>query len=197
MKFVTLLLLVVLMPAGVWAGLDPDPDQMGLYFDPLGETVSIEAAFATQVPVYILYTNPTLTAVRGFECGLTVLSLGPSTYSIIVNTVYPVQGLNIGQAPGATANYIVGYTEPVPTSAPTILAQVNLIYLDDTPLYLFLGPADPASLDSDLPIVMGEDYALLKTGLSAPDGPAATINAEGVVIATEKAPWDSIKALYR
>jgi len=196
MKITIVVWLLVLFPAGVWAGLDPTPDQMGFYFDPLGETIDLELATFSPFTLYIIYTNPTLESIRGFECDLAMYSDGP-TQSIILDTAYPVPQVDIGSKSQSRAMYIVGFTEPIPTTPATVLAQVNLFYLDSSPLLFYQGPAEPASLGSGLPVVMGEDFALLPTGLSVPDGPAATVNGEDSVVHTNQAPWDFIKSLYR
>ena len=87
---------------------------------------------------------------------------------------------------------------PLPTTTATVLCTLDFHYLDAGPLDLILGPADPASLGAELPVVAREDYSLLPVGMSAPVGPAASINAvDCSVVATDEATWDSIKAMYR
>ena len=197
MKFSAILLLFLILASGAWAVLDPDPDQMGIYFDTEGDLFCIDASFASMVPIYILYTHPTLSAVRGFECGMNISTEGIPG-SVVLNTIYPVNALNMGSRSGNDFNYIVGYASPVPTTIATVLATLEFFYMDPTQLDLTLGPANPASLGSELPVILCEDFSLLPVGTSTRFTPSAQINGELCrVIATDEATWDSIKAMYR
>jgi hypothetical protein len=118
--------------------------------------------------------------------------------TIALDPAFPVLSVDIGVKFVNFCNYIVGYSTPVPTSPATVLATVQLLVLDNVPVHLTMGPANPASLGSALPIIMREDYSLMPVGMSAPVGPSASINAvDCSVVATDQASWDSIKAMYR
>ncbi len=193
--FALLLLLSVATSAG--AVIDPDPDQMGLYFDPAGNSVCTTSEFAHVVPLYVLYTKPTLPEIRGFECTITLGASG-TVLSILTNETYPVEALNLASHSIYEYGFIVGFEQPVPTAPVTLLAQLDVIYLQEEPLQLHLGPAVPASLGSQWPVILAGDYSLLPVGVSAPDGPAALINApECTVVDTDPTPWGAVKAMYR
>ncbi len=195
MKMLVALALVSLLAASAFAGLDPDPDMMGLYFDDMGMTVCTTANFIDHVPAYILYTNPTIATTRGFECGITVVGRTNTSVSV----TYPTAATDVGAADGNTFNYIAGYAAPMPTSEVTVLATLDIFYLDTNPLDFFLGPATPSSDPNGMyPMVMLDDFSLMTVGTSTDGGVSAQINApECMVVDNEDASFGAVKALFR
>ncbi len=194
MKMLVALALVSLLAASAFAGLDPDPDMMGLYFDDMGMTVCTQGAFIDHIPMYVLYTNPTIATTRGFECGITVNGLTNTSISV----TYPTSATDVGTQDGNTFNYIAGYASPIPTSEVTVLATLDIFYLDQVPLDFYLGPATPSSDPNAMyPMVMLEDFSLMTVGTSTDGGVSAQINGECIVVDNEDASFGAVKALFR
>ncbi len=197
MKMLVALALISLLAVSAFAGLDQDPDMLGLYFDDTGMTVCTTANFIDHVPAYILYTNPTIATTRGFECGLTVL--GRTNTSVTVT--YPVPTTDVGTPAlgGNDFNYIAGYSTPVLTSDVMVMATLDIFYLDTNPLDFVLGPASPSSdTNGAYPMIMLEDFSLMTVGTSTDGGVSAQINAaQCSVVDNEEASFGAVKALFR
>lgn len=189
MKKLVAILLASLVASTALAVVDPDPDMMGVYFDTNADNVCVTAAFLAHVPAYIIYTNPTEPMVVGFECQITKTA-GNSA----ITTTFPVPGTNVGTA----TNIIVGYGNPIPTAPATVMATMDIFFLDFTPVELFIGPSVPSSNDMGLPMVMRPDFSLRTVGTSVESGPCAQINAPICgVVDTQDASFGEVKALFR
>lgn len=195
MKSILALLILLLLAGPAGAVVDPDADQLGVYFDPDADLVCRTEPDPGVFDAYLIYTRPTLSAVRGFECTVRVESDGSS---LLVSRALGTEGFDLGENLGGGHIFLVGFYEPLPTTQATILVHMGVFVLGGVQTDFYLGPANPASLGSDYPLVVAEDYSLHALGYSAPEGPCATINGDPCqVVATDEATWDSIKAMYR
>ncbi len=194
MKMLVALALIGLLATSAFAGLDPDPDMLGLYFDTEGMVVCTQANFIDHVPAYILYTNPTIASTRGFECGITVN--GRTNTSITVT--YPLPATDVGAQDGNTFNYITGYSTPMPTAPVTVMGTLDIFYLDTNPLDFVLGPATPSSDPAGMyPMVMLDDFSLMTVGTSTNGEVSAQLNGSCTVVDNEDASFGAVKALFR
>ncbi len=190
MKKLVVLALVSLIASSAFAGLDGDNDMMGIYFDMDGNSVCASAAFLDHVTAYVLYTNPTLATTRGFELGYDLV--GATNTSVA--KAFPVSATDVGTG----NNIIAGFATPIATSPATVMATLDIFYLDFNPIDIVLRAADPSSNTQGLPMVVREDFSLMTVGFSAPGGPAATINGDcNGVVDNEEASFGSVKALFR
>lgn len=197
MKKLVALLLVSLMATSAFAIVDPDSDMMGIYFDTAADQVCGSAAPITNINAYLIYTNPTLPSIRGFECQVSYVA-GDNNTSITPTLAIP--GTDVGVKAAPVFNFIVGYGSPLPTSAATTLATLNIFYLNfaSPSMDLFLGPADPSSNLDGLPMVILDDFSLTTVGTSTDGGVAAQINAAACgVVDSEDASWGEVKSLFR
>ncbi len=198
MKKTLLLLTVSLMVAtSAFAILDDAENNIGLYFDTNADVVCTTANFIDHVPAYFILTNPTMTSTRGFELGMNVI--GRTNTSVTVT--YPVNATDVGAAGtgGNDFNYIAGYASPMLTTPVTILATLDIFYLDQVPLDFILGPAAPSSDPAgENVMIMLEDFSLVPGSTSNEPGlPAAQINGACVVVDNEDASFGAVKALFR
>lgn len=193
-----LLLLVVLLAAGsAGAVVDPDPDQMGVYFDRNADQVCRTTTGTQVLEAYLIYTRPSLATIRGFECKVR-LELPGGGSTVLLDSQLEAYGINLETSGADEARFLVGFHQPVATSEAMVLATIQIFRIDDEQVDLYLEPADPASLDSAYPLVVAADYSLHAVGISAPYGPSASVNGDPCqVVATDEAAWDSIKAMYR
>lgn len=197
MKSAISLLLVLLWAGSAGAVVDPDADQMGIYFDTTANEVCRSVPPTDVFDAYIIYTRPTLTSIRGFECSF---RMDPSSGSdiFLLDRAVAANGVDLGDVNVDRANFLVGFYDPLPTTEATVLVHLTLLTTAYIQADFYLEPAIPASLDSAYPLVVAEDFSLLQVGYSAPEGPSATVNGSPCdVVATDEATWDSIKAMYR
>ena len=198
MKKLVVLLMLSLMATSAFAVVDPDDDMMGIYFDLNADVVCASASPVTHRIAYIMYTNPTLPTTRGFECQVSYVA-GDNNTSI--SATYPVSTTDVGVKAAPAFNFIAGFANPLPTSAATVLATLDIFYLNFSgpSMDIFLGPAVPSSSDLGLPMVLREDFSQMDVGTSVlPGGPAAQINAPVcLVVDNEDASFGAVKALFR
>lgn len=191
-RIVILGLLLALVAGPAAAVVDPDPDCVGIYFDPEADVNCTTATPYATVPLYLILTNPSMAAIGGFSAGCDLTGAAM------------VLGITI---PGFTSiidfpdfhNLIIGYGAPRACTEATVLVITSVLYMDTSgsPIEFRLRDSIPSSLDPAYPTLLLTDETLVSTGLSTPPGTAcAVINGE-CVVAAEAASWDGIKSLYR
>ncbi len=156
------------------------PDTMKMYF--ADWTACTTAGFLDHLTAYIVYENPSLTSVRGFECGYDVILPGAKGAQIntSITASFPVPSTDVGvdNSTAGTYNRIVGYSDPLPVSGNTVLATLDIFILDSGEIDISLRPADPQSppLDGN-PKVVKDDFNLFSVPVGyAPGSPALIIN---------------------
>ncbi|MFH2051887.1 MAG: hypothetical protein ABIK96_05410 [bacterium] len=197
MKKLVALLVISLMATSAFAIVDPDADMMGLYFDTNADVVCASAAPVTHVFAYIILTNPTLPVIRGFECQVSYVA-GDNNTSI--SAVLATPGTDVGNKVAPFFNFIAGFGSPLPTTPATILATLDIFYLNfaSPSMDLFLGAAVPSSSDIGLPMILRDDFSEMNVGTSVLEGPSAQINASACgVVDSEDASFGAVKALFR
>ncbi len=137
-------------------------DAMGLYFDTEGTQICADAVFLSHISAYILYTTPSIPVTRGFECGLDFTRPGGRTFDSTMSVSYPLNALDVGtNSPvDGTYNFITGYSDPMPTLPVTVLATLDIFFLETETVTMTLRAANPSSSDNNLPMVMLEDFSL-------------------------------------
>lgn len=193
MKKLLVLVLTMVMASSAFAGVDPDPNMMGIYFDLNADVVNLPGALPfTQIPAYVMVTNPSFEALYGYEFGYAVQGTG-MMMTVVLNGIGPI---NVGVG----NNYVVGLGSPTNTSEATLLATLNFFYMDTTggPVSFDLLPSNPSSNDLGLPTLLLANDQLLTVGFSNGTGlGCATINGSGDIVATEPVTIDAVKSLYR
>lgn len=170
----------------------PIVENLGIFFDTAASLTQVDGVdFADHVTAYILYNNPSIAATRGFECGIDIVYAGKEAQIITVMSVtYPVPWVDVGISNGAagTYNYITGYTTPIPTTIHTVMATLDIFYLEipSTQLDFYLRASIPESgPDVGLPTLLREDFTELKVAMASdPYLPAMQINVGKAVTGT-------------
>lgn len=159
---------------------------MGFYWDPGATMTSTNVAGIAFG--YIILTNPTFSAVSGFEAGVQ-FGGGVTVYALN----FPTSALNLGNY----TNIICGYGAPLPTSEATVL--VTCLMSIAGPVYVSLGNAVPSSIDGPLPAVADGNGNLFQVGLSADIGNICAVANDPSfgVVTTEIKSWGGVKSLYR
>lgn len=192
MKKLVVPLLVSLMASVAFAGLDPDPDQFGIYFDTQGNTVCGTAGPFVPTTVYLLLMNPR-SATNGFECTVTATGV---PHFILSTTLGGAGALDVdasqnGFAVGAAANYPV-------VSGACVLVTFSLMLQTPGPLVFHIGPASIPSLPGGLPVVTG-DGVLRLCGVASGDVnvPVAGFNTTMCGVSEEARSFGEVKSLFR
>lgn len=186
---ITLLILALLTSAAL-AVIDEDDNVIGLYFDTDGNTDCLESVSPnSQVPCYIILTHPTFSELNGFELGFDygseLIHLG--------TTLAVSDALNVG----SDGNLVVGFGSPLYTDEATMLATLNMMYLDPagTPTTLTLHGSNPSSLDAAYPSVLLDDGVIISTGLHDSH---MNFQMNGICGFEDQAKeWGGVKSLFR
>lgn len=192
MKKLVALLLVSMMASVAFAGLDPDTDSFGVYFDMGGNTNCTTAPLFTPFPAYLLLMNPA-SATNGFEC--TVTPSG-APFFLLATTLGGTGALDVdssvnGFAVGAAANY------PVVGGA-SVLVSWTVMVQATTPLVFHITKASIPSMTGDLPVVTG-DGVLRRCGVATGDVtlPVAVVNGACDVVSEDISSFGHVKSLFR
>ncbi len=190
MKKLVALLLVSMMASVAFAGIDPDPDSFGVYFDTAGNNNCATAPAFMPTTAYLLLMNP-VSATNGFEC--TVTPVG-APHFLLSTTLGGTGALDVdasanGFAVGAAANY------PVVGGA-SVLVTWSIMLQAAAPLEFFITQASIPSMPGGLPVVTG-DGVLRRCGVASGDValPVAGINT--CPVSEELSTFGGVKSLFR
>lgn len=198
-KSVLLLLGTMLLASNAFAILSTEPDNIGMYFDPNADIVCTAGAFLTHIPAYVIYTNPSLVSIAGFELGIDMVG----AVNTSVTKTYPVLATDVGSANngGIYMNFLTGFAVPMMTSPATILCNLDIFFLDFGQVDFYCGPVSPTSdlSPEPRPMIMRTDFSLMAVDTSSMPGEvSAQINAPAcLVVDTEDASFGAVKALFR
>jgi len=191
MKKLVALLLVSLMASVAFAGLDPDTDSFGVYFDTAGNVNSVAAPIFTPTPVYLLLMNPA-GVTDGFEC--TVTPAGAPYF--ILSTTLPAGALDVD---AAANGFAVGAASPfVNNGGVMVLCTWSFMLQAATPLTFTISQATAPSLPGGLPVVTGGGV-LRRCGVASGSVqlPVAQMNGTGTIIPVETTSFGNVKSLFR
>ncbi len=198
MKKLVALLLVSMMASVAFAGLDPDTDSMGIYFDTAGNSNTLAAAPFAQFGAYLLLMNPG-NVTDGFECTVTIEPTGGAAYFALANAPAGSGPIDVDSS---AFGYTCGVAAPYVASNGAIVL-VNYQFLLTAPggLNFKLGQGFVPSLPGGLPVVtgmQGENAVLRRCGVASGDValPVATVNG-GTVVGVEAASFGEVKSLFR
>lgn len=159
-------------------------EALRMYFDDMSFCTT--AAFLDHVTAYIVYDNPTMSSVRGFECGLDVTVPGKdSQINTSLTYTFPMPYTNVGTSNAAAGIYdiIVGYSDayPLPLTWDKTLATLDIFVLDAGEIDITLRASLPSSPPADgNPKVVKNDFTLLSVPVGqAPGSPSLVINPAG------------------
>lgn len=212
MKKLVALLLVSMMATVAFAGLDPDNDSIGVYFDTLGDTNTTTGITATTKNVYVILMNSTFD-LKGFEFAYRIESRDPIQNATlgddlvrIANIVQGTSFVDIGVSTDPLAgDYRCGYATARPMAPAIVLVNWRFRYYGDTAAgdpdrgmdFYITGCLTNPSLGSLYPVVDNGDV-LRKCGISSGDlgvPCASTVNSGPVAV--ENSSFGSVKSLFR
>lgn len=165
-------------------------DVLGLYFSDTTftlETASASVPSGSLLAGYIVLTGPTGAVINGYEVGIS---------SSAPDFAIPMTNLTFDTNDGDNLNQIITFMTPKPALAEgTVLATVFLSTASTAPETISFAAASPSSVGGVAPAV---DYSSGPAVACSPpwDAPyVAWLN--GQPVATDRAAWDEVKALFR
>jgi len=184
----------LLAPAAA-AGLDPDTDSIGIYFDADGTTNCISAAPFEVLTAYLLLMNPA-GPTNGFACSVDMA--GVPHFVLAASPGYgPGCDADAEQPPG-TYLYACGADMPVSPGGALRLMTWTLMLAAPGELVFRVGPHPVPLLPGGMPVVVGNGV-LRACGISSGDVnlPVASINAGNCPVGEEASSFGRVKSLFR
>lgn len=153
MKIVrSLLSLVVLLILAVPGLAQPEPEVLGVYFDPDGILQERYAAPDELFDVFVVLRNPLAPEVWGYEFGYTVDARGQDQALVRVTNELPVLALDSGDNGAyAAGDYKVQMLAPLAAATAVVLVHWQFIMTSLIPVDINLGPALAPSLPGGVP----------------------------------------------
>jgi hypothetical protein len=191
MKKLVALLLVSMMATVAFAGLDPDTDSMGVYFDLNGDTNCLNGAPGASFAAYMLLMNPA-SSTNGFECVVTMAGT-PGSFFVLA-TDLGAGALDVDSTPDG---YAVGAASPYTGATALRLIAWNILPLGAGPIDFFIRQANIPSVTGGVPAVTG-DGILRRCGVASGnvDLPVASWNG-GCPVSEEVSSFGNVKSLFR
>jgi len=202
MKKLVVLLMVSLMAASAFAGIDDGDNSIGIFFDLGGNNAETTAAQNVPFFAYLVVSNPTFPELSGVEVSYRVETpVGfEAFYFRLAEDLYG--GLNVAQGNTATlGQYIIGWGTPRPTSTVTPLVGWQCMLLTVMEVKMYIGPSTPESIQDGLPALeIGGTIIPADFSTGAPSLPVAIVNRGAQtdpVVPDETTSFGDVKALFR
>lgn len=195
MRYLIILIACVACALPALATVDPDIDQIGVYFDLNADETCLEAGPFQQFSAYLIITNPSASAVHGIEVGM--CADGP-VQRFYANWYESCIGVDYFQG---CYNYMsFGFQDPVPfvgTNVP--LVRFDYWLLGDSQVEFYLRPLTEY-IPSGLPEYLDASGNVYPLGISSgnPNSPVAVVNGDcSAVVSITGVTLDAVKSLYR
>ena len=175
-------------------------EAFGLWLDPDATLTCTTAAFLDHVPAYIIYSDPSLALVRGFEAGIDLSHASGGTFNTSISVTYPTNATDVGVSDplNGTYNYIVGYADPIPTSANTVMATLDIFFLEFDSVTMTMRASDPESPPiTGQPAVVKDDFNLLDVAIGNAQSFVMTGADTCAKSMASAGTYDSVRSLYR
>jgi len=183
--------MVMFVATSASAVIDSGENSVGLYFDESADIYCVGGVAAYDyVTMYLILANPSFDSLYGWECGIDLVG----DAMVISRQFYTLVCF-----PGPPNNMIIGYGTPYPTTIATPLVALEILYMDPDlgSVDFYVHGTTPSSINPDYPTMLTSDGELIMSGISVVEGPAAQINGDCTVVATDRISFDSVKSLYR
>ncbi len=195
-------LAVLLCASTVTATVDPDPDQLGVYFDLDADENCLTIEPSVPFFAYITITNPSAAEVHGLECSYRLAI--PEGFEGLLFRLAAIQPVGIcdptvDNTDPSRGEYIIGLASPLPGNGSNVtFIQWQFMLLENFTVDFYLGPSFTPSLPNGLPLYEFGG-ALQPLGVSSGDVnlPVASVNGDCRAVRTETTNFGSVKSLYR
>lgn len=204
MRKLIVILLASLIASSSLAVIDPEPNMIGIYFDPDADYHCAYMGPNIPLTAYLILTNTTAPTVVAYELAYTnVVPAGMEdlfvrTSSLIANGV--VSGLDLGDSSNFLAGeHIVGLASPIMCTPATVLHTWRFeILASNVTVEMFISSTSFPSIPGPFPVIMTWDGTIFTAGQSTggPDIPVASINVD-CAVGVEESSFGSVKSLFR
>ncbi|MBK7190436.1 MAG: hypothetical protein IPH86_17640 [bacterium] len=185
------IVLAALAGPAAFAGLDPDRDSMGIYFDTAGNINCAPLSPFTPQNAYLLLAHPSATT-GGFACRVSMVGVPHFVLSTDLGGNMDLDPSLEGFQVGASAPYSVvgGYI---------VLATFQIMLQSPGQFAFYIRPPVPPYMNCAGPIVWSVDGTIRCCGVSSGnvDIPVAGWNMATCPVADESLSFGAIKGLYR
>ena len=200
MRFLIVTLILVGSVVPGFATVDPDPDQIGIYFDTNADVTCIDVPPSVPFWAYVVITNPS-SEILGVEFSLCIEYIGgyESMLFLLSDEWWfgpRIQPVELDWCPGGV---IMGWGTPlIPQEANAVVVGLRYMLLSDMGLQFYLGPVFPPSIEDGLPAYLGTGNVVLPLGVSSGDPglPVASVNGCNAVT-VEGTTFGRMKCLFR
>lgn len=192
---------VILCASPVAATIDPDPDQLGLYFDLNADQNCLTIGPSEPFFAYVTITNPSAAQVHGLEFSYR-LSVPEESVGLIFRlaNAMPPGLCDLGQSTDVMeGEYVLGLAAPIPgDGANVVMITWQYMLLELITVDFYFGPASVQSLPDGLP-AYEIGGTVLPLGLASGDVnlPVASVNGDCRAVRTETSTFGRVKSLYR
>ena len=184
------------------ATVNPDPDEIGLYFDINADTVCMNVAPNIPFDAYLIITNPSSAEVWGIEFSMcTEFTGGSESQMFKLSEVWSSGFVD----PAVIHDWCldgraIGFFDPVPqVGANVVLVRLQYMILVDMGVKFFLRPYPVETIEDGLPAYAGVGGVVLPLGISSGDPglPVAAVNGDCDVVSVESRTFSGLKCLFR
>jgi hypothetical protein len=187
-------LLCLLVAGSALAGIDPDPNSVGIFKDAAATTYEETAPLMYQPNTcYLVLSNPTTDGILGWECYIT-FDPGVGGFSSVTGWAPRGSFVNAGSPP----DFAVGLATPIYGATEIVLMDITYFYTGGICTFK-VGPGVVQTIPGSMAFLDGNDVgnALVMDPSSGDfDLPVYGV-CSGCVVATEDATWGGVKSLYR
>lgn len=195
------IILLNLMATYSLATVDPDPDQIGVYFDLEANNNCTTAAVMVPFYAYVIITNPSAAEVHGLEFRYHLeVPPGYEDKMFRLQSGPPCKCVDLGNGNGMLdGEYIVGLASPLPAAgANVVFVTWQFLMLVEFAFDFYLGPVDLDSLNSGLPNYEAGGYVLpLDVSSGDINLPVASVNGDCGAIANDPVSFGHVKSVFR
>jgi hypothetical protein len=182
------------------ATIDPDADQLGVYFDLEADENCLTVVPSLPFFAYVTITNPSAAEIHGLEFGYHLeVPEGSEGLLFRLANFCPGECFDWNNTDPLDGDYVVGLASPIPgAGADVIFITWQFMLLAPMTIDFYLGPAVVQSLPDGLP-AYEIGGSILPLGVSSGDVnlPVASVNGDCRAVAVTDASWGHVKSLYR
>ena len=196
MRYLAILIACVACALPAQATVDPDIDQIGVYFDLNADEMCLEVDPYGQFSAYLIITNPSATEIAGIS-----VALCAEGGAIQSGHFWYESWLGIDFYSESCHYMTMSFTEPIPTMGSNVpLVRVDYLFLGEPEVEFYVQPYAGAYYEDGLVEYIDASNNSYPLGISSgdPNLPVAVVNGDcdAVVSATGET-LGAVKSLFR
>jgi len=184
------------------ATVNPDPDEIGVYFDLNADTVC--TTVGPNIPFFanLIITNPSASEVWGIEFSLCPqISGGGENLLFQLGEIWSAGFIDQPvETDWCLDGKAIGFYEQVPqVGENVVLVRIQYMLLADIAVEFYIGPNPDETIEDGLPAYVGANGVVVPLNVSSGDPglPVAAVNGQCNVVPVETRTFSGVKCLYR